>query len=292
MAVWGGSEHPWGSPTIIGLGLAGRRAVCLFLLQEHRAPEPILPLRLFPNSIYTLRDDHLGRRRCADVQRLDGLPAAVPADRDRGVGHPIGPADAAPHGRAVPGLHRGRPHAGAHRAVRALPLVGLGIAFVGVVTLSMLDASTTRTVLGLGMFCLGLGLGLTNPTITVAVQNAVEQRDMGSATSVVSLLPGARGSLGLAALGAVLTAQFRAGMVGRCSEAPSATSPTRRRSRSWPSRCAATSPVRWPGPWARCSSSPCPSCSAPGCWPGSCGNCPCAPPAYVQTEAEPAPLMH
>ncbi|OWY60794.1 hypothetical protein B7486_67250, partial [cyanobacterium TDX16] len=52
--VWGGNEHPWGSPTIVGLLVAGVLLSAAFVWWETKAEEPLLPLRLFQDSIFTI----------------------------------------------------------------------------------------------------------------------------------------------------------------------------------------------------------------------------------------------
>src|SRR5207247_680493 len=52
LTTWGGSQYAWGSATIIGLAIAGVALLALFVLQEHRAPEPLLPLRLFRSRVF------------------------------------------------------------------------------------------------------------------------------------------------------------------------------------------------------------------------------------------------
>ena len=52
LTTWGGNQYPWGSVTIIGLGVAGVVLLALFVLQEHRAAEPIIPLKLFRSPVF------------------------------------------------------------------------------------------------------------------------------------------------------------------------------------------------------------------------------------------------
>lgn len=52
--TWGGTEYSWTSPTIAGLLAAGVLFSALFLLQERRAEEPLLPLRMFKNDIFSV----------------------------------------------------------------------------------------------------------------------------------------------------------------------------------------------------------------------------------------------
>jgi EmrB/QacA subfamily drug resistance transporter len=51
---WGGSEYAWGSPVIIGLFAAGVVGLALFCWVETRAAEPMLPMRLFRNPVFTV----------------------------------------------------------------------------------------------------------------------------------------------------------------------------------------------------------------------------------------------
>ena len=51
---WGGQEYAWGSPQIVGLFVIGVVLAVAFVLQERRAQEPILPLRLFRDRVFTV----------------------------------------------------------------------------------------------------------------------------------------------------------------------------------------------------------------------------------------------
>ena len=53
-SAWGGQEYAWGSPQIIGLFTIGVVLAVAFLVQERRAQEPILPLRLFGDRVFTV----------------------------------------------------------------------------------------------------------------------------------------------------------------------------------------------------------------------------------------------
>ncbi|MFD9793230.1 MFS transporter [Streptomyces sp. NPDC059070] len=47
MTEWGGKDYAWGSPQILGLGVAGAVSLALFLRRQATAAEPILPLSMF-----------------------------------------------------------------------------------------------------------------------------------------------------------------------------------------------------------------------------------------------------
>src|SRR5690606_30240514 len=45
--TWGGTEYPWGSPQVVGLGALAVVLLGVLVVVERRAAEPILPVRLF-----------------------------------------------------------------------------------------------------------------------------------------------------------------------------------------------------------------------------------------------------
>jgi EmrB/QacA subfamily drug resistance transporter len=54
LSLGGSKDFPWGSPGIIGMFITGVVFLGLFIWRETRAPEPIIPLDLFRNRIFTL----------------------------------------------------------------------------------------------------------------------------------------------------------------------------------------------------------------------------------------------
>jgi predicted MFS family arabinose efflux permease len=92
-------------------------------------------------------------------------------------------------------------------------LVG-GMVFVilGIGLLSTIDADTPLWRTGMFMAVLGLGLGATMQNLVLAVQNTIALSDMGAGSSVVAFFRSLGGSVGIAALGAVLAHQVTDGV--------------------------------------------------------------------------------
>ena len=78
---------------------------------------------------------------------------------------------------------------------------------LGLSLLSTIDAHTNLALVGLFMAVLGVGLGATMQNLVLAVQNNAAQADMGSASAVVAFFRSMGGSIGVSALGAVLSHQ-------------------------------------------------------------------------------------
>ena len=86
-------------------------------------------------------------------------------------------------------------------------VAGMVAVVIGVALLSQIDETTPLWVLAVDMAVLGLGLGATMQNLVLSVQNNAAQADMGAASSLVAFFRSLGGSVGVAALGAVLSHQ-------------------------------------------------------------------------------------
>jgi hypothetical protein len=91
---------------------------------------------------------------------------------------------------------------------KAVAVLGMAITTTGLFLLSVMDTSTTYATVIRNMMVMGVGLGLVMPVFTLAVQNAVDPRQVGVATSSIQFLRTMGGSLGAAIFGAVLANRF------------------------------------------------------------------------------------
>jgi MFS family permease len=91
---------------------------------------------------------------------------------------------------------------------KIFPIAGTGVMTAGLFLLSTLTQQSGMYVASLWMLLLGLGLGMVMQVLVIAVQNAVEYRDLGVATSGATLFRLIGGSLGTAALGAIFASQL------------------------------------------------------------------------------------
>ena len=84
---------------------------------------------------------------------------------------------------------------------------GMVAVILGLALLGTIDAATPLWRTGVFMAVLGLGLGATMQNLVLAVQNTTALADMGASSSVVAFFRSLGGSVGIAALGAVLAHQ-------------------------------------------------------------------------------------
>ena len=205
---WAGHGYAWTSPLILSLFAGAVAAVGVFLLVEHYAVDPIVPLAMFRNNRIAALD--LRRRRAVHGHlRGRGLPAAVRPGRDRHQRH-----DQRQHHRAHDDHHAARQHCQRPARSRAPVatsrsrsggfLVGTG----GLLLLAALGANATYGILVLDMVLLGLGLGFVGPTLTLAAQSAARPSELGVVTSLLQYSRSMGNTLGTAIFGSILTLRF------------------------------------------------------------------------------------
>jgi EmrB/QacA subfamily drug resistance transporter len=108
---------------------------------------------------------------------------------------------------------------------KPLMLLGEGILLVGAVLLSRMDPDVSFRSVTLYMVLCGVGLGPTLPLFPLAVQNSVDHRKIGQATSASQFFRQIGGLVGAAAFGAVLGVQLTASFRSELSGIPGVTLP-------------------------------------------------------------------
>jgi EmrB/QacA subfamily drug resistance transporter len=214
VTVWGGAEHPWSSPVIVGLAIAAVTLLVLFVLQERRAEEPILPLRLFRDRVFRITSAAgfiVGLAMFGGIVFLPLFLQVVSGVSATDSGLLLVPLMA---GMLTTSIVSGR-RISTHGRYKRYPVAGTAIAVVGLWLLSLMTADTRTVTVSIYMLLLGSGLGLVMQVLVLAVQNAVPVDDLGSATSASTFFRSLGGSFGTALFGAVLTARLTAGIARR-----------------------------------------------------------------------------
>ncbi len=203
LAVLEGSEA-WGltSPiTLAGIG-ASMVGLALFLRQEARAPEPMLPLDLFRNKVIAYSS--LGSTALGTL--LLAATAYEPMFAQGVLG-----ASATEAGMTLATMSIGWPIASTiagrlllRLSYRPLVIFGAITATIGSALLALVGASGGIVALSLIMGVTGFGLGFMATPYLVAVQNAVPWGRRGVATSSVQFFRTIGGAIAVAVFGAML----------------------------------------------------------------------------------------
>ena len=202
-----GQQYPWGSPQVVVPLVFGAAMLLMFLLIETRAPEPLLPLSLFKNRIFTV----VAVSTFFSGMTMFGIIIFVPlfgqgvlGDSATNSGLVLTPMMlGAVVSSTLAGLALSR-----WSRYRYLALLGMGVMTTGVILLATMDSATSSGVMARNMVIVGAGLGITFPLFTIVVQNAFPYGLMGLVTAFVQFFRSIGGSLGVAVMGSLLASRL------------------------------------------------------------------------------------
>ena len=178
-----------------------------FVIAERRASEPVLPLGLFRNSVFTttsLVGLIIGFALFGSITYLPLFLQVVNGASPTASGLQLLPVMG---GLLIASIGSGLLITRSGR-YKVFPIVGTAVTVVGLYLLSLMDADTSVVTASLYMFVLGLGLGLVMQVLVLAVQNAVPYSELGVATSGATLFRSIGGSFGASVLGAIFASQL------------------------------------------------------------------------------------
>jgi len=207
VTVWGGDRYGWGSPTLLGLAAMGVLLLGAFAVQEQRASEPVLPPRLFRDPVFRVATATLFLIGVAMFGAIVFLPLflqVVVGASATSSGLLLLPLMA---GIVASSVVVGRVISRTGR-YRWYPVAGTALMTVAMGLLATMNADTSRTTASWYVALLGVGLGTVMPVMILAVQNAADQRDLGTATSAATFSRSMGGSFGVALFGAILASRL------------------------------------------------------------------------------------
>ena len=201
---WGGTTYPWASTQILSLYLVGLAFVIAFVLVERRASEPLLPLRLFRNSVFSW--SNVAALGTAMVMFGSIIYIPVFAQGVLGVNATESGLILMPMmlGMILMGIVTGLLVTRTGR-YRRFMITGILFMMVGIWWLSRLGVANTPYELFGAMTVLGVGLGMAMQQYTLVVQNVVAQRDMGVATATTQFSRNIGSTVGIAVYGSIMT---------------------------------------------------------------------------------------
>jgi EmrB/QacA subfamily drug resistance transporter len=203
VSVWAGIQYSWGSPEIISLIAAFIVFTLGFTLWEKQAPEPLMPLRLFKNDILTvsvLMSILTGIAMFATILYIPLYQQVARGYSPTKSGLMMIPlvigmmAASIASGRIITKWGHYKP----------FPIIGTILLGLGIWLFTHVSLSTSQTTLSIWMVITGLGLGSIMQVPTLAVQNAVERHELGTATSTTTFFRSIGSALGGAIFGTIL----------------------------------------------------------------------------------------
>ena len=176
------------------------------VVQERRAADPIVPLRLLRTRTVALVSAALFLATAA----LFAITVFVPLFLQTTTG--ATPTEAglllvpAMLGITVSTTLSGRSIARTGRYKR-FPVMGLSAMTGSLVALAVLAGHPSQLATGIALGAFGLGFGLVTQVLVTAIQNTVERRELGVATATAGFFRALGGAVGAAVLGAVFAAR-------------------------------------------------------------------------------------
>ncbi len=203
----GGESMPWTSWQVIGLLVVAAVGSVAFVLWEQRAPEPLLPMRLFSNPTFRIMITGNAVFGIAGMGVLAFFPLFFQVSlgesptraglilASMSIAVTFGSYAA---GRITTGTGRYR------RVVQVAPILAL----VSLVAFTFLDRDSNALAAIPWLALLGLGMGMAFPTMTTATQNSLDLPDLGAGTAAINFFRTLGQTLGVGAFGALLTSRI------------------------------------------------------------------------------------
>lgn len=208
VATWGGSEYAWSSPVIISMGVVGLACLVAFVLAERRAVEPILPYEVMTNRTFVLAT--LMSMLCMGA--MFGATLYLPTYLQMGYGY-----SATVSGLLLVPMTLGMLATGVFSGIamsrtghyKIYLIIGPIVAAAGTLGMSQLDVHSPVWLITLYATVMGAGIGFFFQLITTLVQNDVNPRHIGTATSGNNFFREIGLSLGVAAMGTAFSSGLK-----------------------------------------------------------------------------------
>lgn len=203
VAVYG-PQNGWSDSRTVGYLLVGLVLAAAFIWWEARAKEPIIPLALFKNHTFTLTSilgAIIGAGMFGAIVMLPLYMQVVKGYTATDAGLKLIPLML---GIVSTSIMSGK-LISKHGHYKRFPIMGTAIMTVGILAMYTLEIDTPYWQLSIFAVMVGAGLGLSMQTIVIALQNSVEFKDMGVATSANTFFRSLGSVFGTALFGAILT---------------------------------------------------------------------------------------
>jgi EmrB/QacA subfamily drug resistance transporter len=199
-----GPERGWSDSTTVTYITVGILLTLIFLIWEGKAKEPILPLSLFKNHTFSRTSALgfiIGAGMFGAIVMLPLYLQVVKGDTATEAGLKLIPFML---GIVSTSIYSGKAIT-KHGHYKRFPIIGTVVMTIGILLMSTLGTSTPFWQLSIYAILVGAGLGLSMQTIVIALQNSVDFKDMGVATSSNTFFRSLGSVFGTAVFGTILT---------------------------------------------------------------------------------------
>jgi EmrB/QacA subfamily drug resistance transporter len=181
-------------------------SIALFIVLwwvERRAADPILPIPLFRDALFSSATAHGFMTGWAVFGTISFIPLFVQS---------VLGANATQAGITITPMLLGWVAASIFGTrimlrvgYRRLGWVGTSLLVVGTFLLMFVNVRTSQAAIMAFVTLMGIGMGLAVPAFVIAVQTSVERRNLGTATSTLQFSRSIGGTLGVSVMGAALS---------------------------------------------------------------------------------------
>jgi EmrB/QacA subfamily drug resistance transporter len=200
----GGNTFAWNSFPVYLLAVLAVVCAAGFVLAERRAAEPVIPPRLFANGVFTSASVVGFAVGFSMFGALAYLPQYMQVVR--GISPTLSGLRLLP---LLVGLLLTSTGTGflvtKWGRYKIFPVIGTALMTLGLYLLSRLGIHTSFWLVSLYLFILGVGIGASLQVLIIAVQNAVDYKDLGAATSGATFFRSIGGSFGTSVFGAIFS---------------------------------------------------------------------------------------
>jgi len=206
--VWAEEEYGWGSAQTLGLIATAVVFAALFVFQEKRHPEPIIPLGLFRNRTFLLANLVVFALGGGIFGTVAYLPVFV--QTSLGGSATTSGLITTPQslGILLTSIVGGQIISRTGR-YRWLTIIGACFILTATLLQTSLGAGSPKWHISVFMIVMGLGFGMVMPTMSVVIQNAVSHQYLGVATSARQFFMQIGQVLGTAIFGVVLATTYQ-----------------------------------------------------------------------------------
>jgi len=215
----GNSGFDWSNSGLLALVAGTFACAVAFVFVEQRAQEPLLPLHLFRNPTFAIATSVGFVIGMGMFAALGFLPLFLQMSTGAGVtesGFLMLPMMVGVMVTAI-GSGIAITRTGHYRKY---PILGMGIATIGVVWLTRLTGDISMVLFSAMIFVLGVGLGLVMQTIVLAVQNSVDPSELGTATSASNFFREIGAAVGTALFSTIFVSRLETNLAPVFAGAP------------------------------------------------------------------------